>query len=50
MSLFQGFPKQLVKFFEDLKKILDKNAVVSFGVSSSENYIGKKEALFVVFN
>jgi len=35
------------EFFHEIKKVLNPHAVLSFGVSSSENYISKEQALFL---
>ena len=35
------------EFFKELKKVLTKNAVVGFGVGSSENYLSREQTLFL---
>jgi len=35
------------EFFGELKKVLAEKAVVSFGVTSSENYLSREQALFL---
>ena len=35
------------EFFKELKRVLNKNAVVGFSVTSSENYLSKEQSLFL---
>ena len=35
------------EFFREIKKVLRKNAIVTFGVTSSENYISREQALLL---
>lgn len=35
------------EFFREVKRVLNEGAVVSFGVTSSENYLSKAQALFL---